>query len=193
MSRNRCSARFESRQLANFFAPATQPITATVTISITGLTCSFNTVAKSASPNSGCSNCNCPTAAIPPCASPAHRRTVPSPRSAIHPHTIGLKHAAAISLTIAISRAITNGGAAGAKGDGMGWLFWIVEAALVLAASACLLIAAFLAPVHHETLATLASSRQTDLAIAAAAATLLLVAAFAVDVLRRRSRQADRL
>ena len=71
----------------------------------------------------------------------------------------------------------------------MGWLFWIVEAALVLAASACLLIAAFLAPAHHETVASLASSRQTDLAIAVAATTLLLVAAFAVDMWRRKSRQ----
>lgn len=84
---------------------------------------------------------------------------------------------------------IKDGSPPSARGDGMSWLFWIVETALGLAALACLLIVAFLAPAHHETLATLASARQTDLAIAVAAATLLIVAAVGVDVLRRKLRQ----
>ena len=71
----------------------------------------------------------------------------------------------------------------------MALLLLIVEAALVLAALAFGVIAAFLAPASHETFATLASPRLTDLAIAVALAALSLVAAVALEMLRRRSRQ----
>jgi hypothetical protein len=43
---------------ANLFAPATHPTTATVTISMSGLTGSCSNVAASARPKNGCSNCN---------------------------------------------------------------------------------------------------------------------------------------
>lgn len=68
----------------------------------------------------------------------------------------------------------------------LNWLFGIVEALLVLAALAFALIAAFLAPSQQETLATLASSRQHDLASAVALALLSLALAVAIELIRRR-------
>ena len=74
----------------------------------------------------------------------------------------------------------------------MSWLFLFVEAALVLAALAFYLIAAFLAPAHHETFATLASPRLFDLAIVVALAMISLGAAIAVELLRRKMRRTQR-
>ncbi|MEY9102654.1 hypothetical protein ABIA24_005627 [Sinorhizobium fredii] len=51
---------------ANFFAPATQATIASVAPSIAQLTGSSSKVAAKASPKKGCSNCNWPTATMPP-------------------------------------------------------------------------------------------------------------------------------
>lgn len=62
---------------ANRRAPATHPITATVTSSMAGVTVSPSSPAASASPKNGCNSCNWPTAAMPPCARPRYQNTKP--------------------------------------------------------------------------------------------------------------------
>src|SRR5690606_24945345 len=59
------------------FAPATQKITARVTPSMPKLTRSCSKVAANARPKNGCSNCSCPTAAMPPWARPRYQNTKP--------------------------------------------------------------------------------------------------------------------
>src|SRR5690606_16780322 len=63
--------------LPNFRAPATQAITAMVTTSMAGVTGSCSRPQAKARPKNGCSNCNCPTAAMPPCARPRYQNTKP--------------------------------------------------------------------------------------------------------------------
>ncbi len=62
---------------ANLRAPITHRMTATVTSSMIGVTSSRSNVAASARPKNGCSNCNWPTAAMPPWARPRYQKTKP--------------------------------------------------------------------------------------------------------------------
>ena len=69
------SCRSRCRHFANFLAPATQATTASVTASISGLTCSCSSVAASARPKKGCSSCSWPDrgdAALRQAAIPEH-------------------------------------------------------------------------------------------------------------------------
>src|SRR5690606_11441402 len=63
--------------LENFRAPATHAITARVTATMAGVTGSCRRVAAMARPKKGWRSCNCPTAAIPPCARPRYQKTKP--------------------------------------------------------------------------------------------------------------------
>ena len=62
---------------ANFRAPTTQRMTATVTATIMAVTGSCSSVAASTRPKNGCRSCSWPTVAMPPCDSPRYQKMKP--------------------------------------------------------------------------------------------------------------------